>query len=312
MALSWKHHFVTSKAEGTDSSIVGPNEWNEGHDAVTDTVSGMVVGRDNTGAGPLQELPAVWDPVKRLWAFITTGGLNLGAGTTAQRPAGVADGTLRWNSTLGMLEYVQAGVWKQVQALLGPHVSDIPVGGTLGWYSNTVPTGFLFVNGQTIGSAASSADKKSADYQNLFTFLWDNLSNAVAPVIPSRGTTTALDDWNNNRKITLPDECGRVSAGMDTMGGVTSKARLDKVANSLGPSGIVLGDSGGEALHKLLIPELAKHHHTVPALSTLSNGIVNTSGGGANDDPPTSQDTGEDKPHNTVQPTIIKNVIIKY
>jgi len=56
MALSVKHKFTSPKADGTDSTLVKPSNWNDQHDITTDQ-AGVVLGRDTTGAGPIQELP---------------------------------------------------------------------------------------------------------------------------------------------------------------------------------------------------------------------------------------------------------------
>ena len=52
-----KHHFVSSKADGTDATLVKPTAWNADHDMTTDA-DGVVLGRSaGAGAGPVQELP---------------------------------------------------------------------------------------------------------------------------------------------------------------------------------------------------------------------------------------------------------------
>lgn len=52
-----KHHFVSAKADGTDSTLVKPSDWNAGHD-VTTAADGVVLGRaPGAGAGAVQEVP---------------------------------------------------------------------------------------------------------------------------------------------------------------------------------------------------------------------------------------------------------------
>jgi microcystin-dependent protein len=55
--VSLKHHFVSGKADGADSTLVKPSEWDAEHDLVT-AGDGVVLGRPaGAGAGPAQELP---------------------------------------------------------------------------------------------------------------------------------------------------------------------------------------------------------------------------------------------------------------
>jgi hypothetical protein len=115
MALRWYHPFVSTKTDGIDSTLVKPSNWNADHTASTDTVTGVVVGRDNQGSGALQELPASWDPTQKLWSFLeAVGGLFPGSGTTSQRPTTPQVGTIRYNTTTNGLEVFSRGVWTRV------------------------------------------------------------------------------------------------------------------------------------------------------------------------------------------------------
>src|SRR5215471_14877818 len=61
--------------------------------------------------------------------------------------------------------------------------------------TTSVPAGWVRNNGRTIGSATSGASERAnADCQNLFTWLWNNLSNTVCPVSGGRGGS-ANADW---------------------------------------------------------------------------------------------------------------------
>ena len=64
MTLHWMHKFVSTKTDGIDSTLVKPSNWNDEHKVSTDTVTGVVLGRDNQGAGDIEELPASWDPIR--------------------------------------------------------------------------------------------------------------------------------------------------------------------------------------------------------------------------------------------------------
>jgi microcystin-dependent protein len=85
MTLRWLHHFVTAKADGTNVTLVKPTNWNEPHDATTDSTVPIVVGA--TVPGPLVELP--------ISTIMPTGVMVPYAGAVA--PAGwyLCDGSLK-------------------------------------------------------------------------------------------------------------------------------------------------------------------------------------------------------------------------
>lgn len=79
-------------------------------------------------------------------------------------------------------------------------------------------TGWVTLNGLTIGSAVSGASgRANPDTQNLFVYLWTNCTNAHCAVSGGRGST-ALADFNANKTITLPDMRDRSPVGRDCMG----------------------------------------------------------------------------------------------
>ena len=76
MAISLKHTFQSAKADGADTTLVQPSNWNAEHTITA--AAGKVLGRDTSGAGVVQELPIAVD---------TSG--NVGIGTTS--PGGRLD-----------------------------------------------------------------------------------------------------------------------------------------------------------------------------------------------------------------------------
>jgi hypothetical protein len=54
MAISNKHKYVSGKADGGDTSLVRPSNWNDEHDLVLDT--GKLVGRTTAGTGAAEEI----------------------------------------------------------------------------------------------------------------------------------------------------------------------------------------------------------------------------------------------------------------
>lgn len=86
----------------------------------------------------------------------------------------------------------------------------------------TAPSGWLMLNGATMGSASSSATNASADYEALFLLMWASFANAQAAVSGGRGASAAAD-WGANKTITLPDFRGRTVIGSGTGSGLTAR-----------------------------------------------------------------------------------------
>lgn len=59
MAISVKHAFQSAKADGPDSTLVQPSSWNAEHTITA--AAGVVLGRNTSGAGAIQELPIAVD-----------------------------------------------------------------------------------------------------------------------------------------------------------------------------------------------------------------------------------------------------------
>jgi hypothetical protein len=118
-------------------------------------------------------------------------------------------------------------------------------------YGTGALSGFVRMNGRTIGSATSGASERAnADTQALFEFLWT--ADANLTVSTGRGASAAAD-WAANKTITLPDARGRVLAALDDMGN-TAASRL--TATYFGTSAIVLGAVGGSESRTLLTANL--------------------------------------------------------
>jgi hypothetical protein len=106
-------------------------------------------------------------------------------------------------------------------------------------YSTSTITGWVRLNGRTIGSSTSGASERSnADVQALFLYLWGTDANLA--VSGGRGANAAAD-WAANKTIALPDWRGRVVAGLDDMGS-TAAGRL--TATYFGASGTCSGVLG--------------------------------------------------------------------
>ena len=89
----------------------------------------------------------------------------------------------------------------------------VPAGSVQAFAMTTAPTGWLALNGNTIGSASSGANNASADYSALFAVLWDNWSNTLLPILDSAGAAStrganAAADFAANKRLPLPDVRG--------------------------------------------------------------------------------------------------------
>jgi microcystin-dependent protein len=206
-------------------------------------------------------------------------------------------------------------------------------------YTASPISGWVRMNGRTIGSATSGAtERANSDVQALFQFLWN--SDANLAVSGGRGASAAAD-WSANKTIAIPDGRGRVIAGLDDMGN-TAAGRLTATyfgasGSCSGVLGITLGAScGGESqtLTASQIPSIASSGG-VSTNSTPNNVLTGqttttlTSGGtGANfqgiangtgssgtlastgSASVTSTNTGG-TPHPQVQPTMLITYFIK-
>jgi hypothetical protein len=117
-------------------------------------------------------------------------------------------------------------------------------------------SGWLKMNGQTIGNATSGATQRAnADTQSLFVYLWQNFSNAHCVVSGGRGAT-ALADSTAGKTIALPDWRARAPLGLDDMGASAAGILLASNVTSGGGDGPTTPAAwGGEANHTLTAAE---------------------------------------------------------
>lgn len=217
-------------------------------------------------------------------------------------------------------------------------------------WSTTAPTGWVRVNGRTIGSAASGAtERANADCEDLFVFLWNNDSSLA--VSGGRGGT-ATGDWAADKTIALPDPRGCALVVLDSFGNSAAGRVTDAV---LGEDSDTLGSRGGSQTHVLTLAQLPadpptgtvsitdpKHRHMSFISATLDNAGLGTgtspttSNGGVGDrsytisgsssEPTvgrtseeatgitagfTGDDLGSGEAHNNLQPTIMIPLFIK-
>lgn len=171
---------------------------------------------------------------------------------------------------------------------------------------NTAEEGWILMNDSTIGSASSGSSRANADTKPLFTLIYTNLTDAIAPIKTSaNGATTraaqtnAATAWTNNCRITLPLALGRAMGCAGAGSGLTSRA---------------LGFSTGTETHQITEAQLASHRHILyTSDSTGGNLGPATNSGSTTSDRGTSwiELDGSDQAHPNVQPTTFVNWEIK-
>lgn len=140
-------------------------------------------------------------------------------------------------------------------------------------YGTGALSGFVRLNGRTIGSATSGAtERANADCQALFEYLWG--ADANLAVSTGRGLT-ANADWTANKTLTLPDLRGRMIAGLDDMGN-TAASRLTS-ATITGPT--TLGAAGGTETKTIAQGNLPNVNFFGTAAVTINNILVKYSTG---------------------------------
>jgi microcystin-dependent protein len=179
------------------------------------------------------------------------------------------------------------------------------VGRVTAFVGTTAPSGWLLLNGDTIGNLASGAGQESADLENLFVLFWDSMGDTEAPVSTGRGAS-ALSDWGAGKTLKLPDLRGRTIVGSGTGTGLSARTH---------------GSVGGAETHTLTAAQsgLPSHIH-----AGLNGGAVQqiagddddgifvrlTSGQNTSTAPNTATDAVQAHPN--MQPYLVLNYIVKY
>lgn len=109
------------------------------------------------------------------------------------------------------------------------HTGDIK----FGLYSSA-PTGWVKMNGGTIGNASSGATRANADTSALFALLWA-LNATDSPILTSAGAGStrgadAATDFAANKRLTVPDARAVFVRGLDDGRGVDTSRRLGSYA----------------------------------------------------------------------------------
>lgn len=168
-------------------------------------------------------------------------------------------------------------------------------------------------NIRTIGNASSGAAIAQSWTYLLFEFLWTNYSNTRCPIYSSSGSvssrgTTALADWNSNKRLSLPDFRGRAIVGAGT--GSNPDALTART----------IGSTFGAETHTLSLSEIPGHTHPlringglVYSLATSGvggNTVNNDSGFSAGGSQWLTDTIGGGASHNNLQPSFAQHFIV--
>lgn len=210
----------------------------------------------------------------------------------------------------------------------------VPVGTILDFSGLTAPSGYTLCNGASLTRAGTFAALFSAlTAQRVITYISSKNYHVSSPegvagffvgmrveIDGAADTVATVDTVGNNFTVSTIDSISAALAIMLPWGAsdlVTFKIpdfRRKVGVGSGGTGTSVIGNSvgqtGGEEAHVLLGTELAAHTHGVD----VGPGGNVSSGGGASVAIPTSNSTssyGGNTAHNTMQPSVIINKIIK-
>lgn len=157
MAISVKHLFTSAKADGTDSTLVQPSNWNAEHTITL--AAGKVLGRSSASAGAMQELPISIDS--------TGQSMIPPIGTTVERPGTAVTGMFRFNTTTTSFEGYNGSAWGSIG------------GGATGSNGDNI----FYNNGQTVTASYTIPTSYNAG-----TFGPVSVNSGVTVTIPSGST----------------------------------------------------------------------------------------------------------------------------
>lgn len=186
------------------------------------------------------------------------------------------------------------------------HGSAVPVGTVTAYMGTTAPAGWLVLNGDTVCPAAGSCDQSSDAYEDLYTLLWNSVSNDNAPVTGGRGANAAAD-WAANKPLQMPDASGRGILGTGTGSGLTARTHGD--TDGAEEVTLTAAQSG--------LPEHTHHERGSPNTDATSHISRRGSSSG---DAQSSSDTGgvvdgpqaASEAHNNMAPWLALTMIVRY
>lgn len=209
----------------------------------------------------------------------------------------------------------------------------LQTGAVQAYYGTGTRSGYVRLNGRTIGSATSGAtERANSDAQQLFEYLWN--TDSTLTVSGGRGVS-ANADWLANKTLTLPDARNRVFAGLGDMGnsdaglfaGLTFSSGNSTTLGSILAGTVTLATenlppytpSGSVGVNNALTQQMAGTTsglgvttNGVPGYSFWKDGPNNVSLGGSISATFTgTAQGGTSTPVKVAQPTILMTIYIK-
>jgi hypothetical protein len=166
--------------------------------------------------------------------------------------------------------------------------------------------GWAMCNDGTIGNPLSGSTLAQWNTKALFELIWEVVNNTYAPIYNSDGSVgtrgaDAETDYNANKRLSLTRALGRALAVAGTGSGLSAR---------------VVGEYVGEEAHALTAAENGPHAHQYQFSQVQSGSgspLFLRDGGDAGDNTITQNvdASGNGTPHNTMQPTLFLNCMIK-
>lgn len=156
---------------------------------------------------------------------------------------------------------------------------------------------------RTIGNANSGASIAQDWAEVLFTHLWNQYTQTRCPVLTSVGGAStrgasAAADYAASKRITLPDERGRVFVGAGTGSSLTARTQHNQ---------------SGEEMHTLTTAEMPGHTHGLSQIKFTGGGantiLIQTTGTGSGVTQ-TTDSAGTGNAHNVMQPSTFEHVLM--
>jgi hypothetical protein len=125
-------------------------------------------------------------------------------------------------------------------------------------YDTAIISGFVRLNGKTIGSASSGATELAdPSAQSLFNHLW--LKDTTLAVTPGGRGASATADWTANKQIALPDGRARLLMALADMGNTDVGLLAGSTFTKGNPT--TLGSLLGAASRPIPITAMPAHQH---------------------------------------------------
>ncbi len=163
-------------------------------------------------------------------------------GSNLHEPKGVASASA---NTVYVADGAGSGAWTDVNSVVTS--TNFATGDIKATFRLTADSGWILFGG-SIGDASSAATRRAnADTVNLFTLLWNNVSDTYAPVSGGRGASAAAD-FAAHKRLTLPAFEGRVPGHYGAGSGLGATK--------------LLGQTEGAYTHALSAAEMPTHSHS--------------------------------------------------